>query len=112
MIPRKNADVQNHLARSIPRGYNWWVAMSSRNEWYLYILRCRDGSFYTGITTDVQRRVAMHNEGKAARYSRGRRPVTLIHVEKCRNKTDALQREHAIKELTRKEKENYVKNYE
>ena len=73
--------------------------------YYLYILRCSDGTFYTGITTDLQRRVKEHNEGKTgAKYTWGRRPVKLVYSKKLKNKATALQEEYRIKKLTRKEK--------
>jgi len=87
------------------------VEKTSRKEWYLYMLRCRDGSLYTGITTDVQRRVDRHNEGKASRYTRSRRPATPVHSEKCRDKADALKKEFAMKKRTKKEKEDYVREH-
>lgn len=72
--------------------------------WYLYILECRDGSLYTGITDDVLRRVAQHNAGKGAKYTRGRGPVVLRYQETCGSHADALRREVQIKRLTRQEK--------
>lgn len=72
--------------------------------WYLYILECRDGSLYTGITDDVLRRVAQHNAGKGAKYTRGRGPVVLRYQETCGTHGDALRREVQIKRLTRQEK--------
>ena len=72
--------------------------------WYLYILRCRDGSLYTGITYDVQRRLAAHRAGKGAKYTRGRGPLELVYSEICGSHSDALKRELAIKALTKPEK--------
>ena len=72
--------------------------------WYLYILRCRDGSLYTGITDDVQRRLAAHRAGKGAKYTRGRGPLELVYSEICGSHSDALKRELAIKALTKPEK--------
>ena len=72
--------------------------------WYLYILRCRDGSLYTGITDDVQRRLATHRAGKGAKYTRGRGPLELVYSEICGSHSDALKRELAIKALTKPEK--------
>lgn len=68
--------------------------------WILYILRCRDGSLYTGITTDVDARLQMHRSGKGAKYTRGRGPLELVYTEECGNHSDALKRELAIKALT------------
>ena len=73
--------------------------------WKLYILRCGDGSLYTGITTDVQARLAVHRSGKGAKYTRGRLPLELVYSEKCGTHSDALKRELAIKALPREEKE-------
>ncbi|MEW5770130.1 MAG: GIY-YIG nuclease family protein [Pseudomonadota bacterium] len=71
--------------------------------WYVYILRCADGTFYTGITTDVTRRLAEHNgSGRAgARYTRARRPVSLAHVETVGSRAEAARREAAIRRLGR-----------
>ena len=72
--------------------------------WYLYILRCRAGSLYTGITADVQRRLAAHRAGKGAKYTRGRGPLGLVYSEICGSHSDALKRELTIKALTKPEK--------
>ena len=70
--------------------------------WYVYILRCADDSLYTGITTDVARRLAEHNAGTTgARYTRARRPVAVIHVETASNRAQAARREAEIKRLER-----------
>ena len=73
-------------------------------SWYVYMLRCRDGSLYTGYTDDVNRRLSVHNSGKGAKYTRSRLPVTLVYQEEVTDKSAALRREAAIKSLTRKEK--------
>ena len=72
--------------------------------YYLYILRCGDNSLYTGITTDVARRLATHQSGKGAKYTRGRGPLTLVYQEELPDKPSALRRELAVKALTREEK--------
>ena len=72
--------------------------------WFVYVVRCGDGSLYTGISTDVEARVAVHNEGRGARYTRSRRPVTLVYVERRRLRSTALRREMAIKALPRAQK--------
>ena len=72
--------------------------------WFVYVVRCGDGSLYTGIATDVEARVSVHNDGKGARYTRSRRPVTLVYVERKRTRSSALRRELAIKALDRAEK--------
>lgn len=76
--------------------------------WYLYILRCGDGSFYTGITTDVDQRLEVHRAGKGAKYTRGRGPLELVYREVCCDHSDALKREHAVKKLTRTQKEQLI----
>lgn len=73
--------------------------------WKLYILRCGDGSLYTGITTDVEARLAAHRSGKGAKYTRGRSPLELIYSEECGSHSDALKREWTVKSLPREEKE-------
>lgn len=78
--------------------------------WYLYILRCGDGSLYTGITTDVPRRLEAHRQGKGAKYTRGRVPLTLCYQEECGTHSEALKRELAVKALTRGEKEALIQS--
>ena len=73
-------------------------------QWYVYILECRDGTFYTGITDDVPRRVEQHNSGNGAKYTRGRGPVEVRYTENVSTKSEALKRELAIKRLKRNEK--------
>jgi putative endonuclease len=84
------------------------MARPSSDIWFLYIVRCADGSLYTGIARDVQARMALHDAGKGARYTRGRGPLTLCAVRRCRTKGTALSLEHAIKQLTRAEKERLI----
>ena len=72
--------------------------------WKLYILRCGDGSLYTGISTDVARRLEEHRSGKGAKYTRSRGPLELVYVEDCEDKSAALRRELEIKSLSRVEK--------
>ena len=76
--------------------------------WHVYVARCGDGTLYTGITTDPARREAAHNAGRGAAYTRGRRPVRLVHLEPAADRPAALRREHAIKRLSRREKERLV----
>ena len=71
---------------------------------YLYILKCRDGSLYTGITKDLQKRFHLHEQGKASRYTRGRGPFVLEYWEGLKNRSLALKKEMAVKKLSRKEK--------
>lgn len=77
-------------------------------QWYLYILRCGDGSLYTGITTDVARRLDAHRSGKGAKYTRGRMPLSLVYQERCTDHSQALKRELEIKALPRQEKEKLI----
>ena len=78
-------------------------------KWTVYILRCCDGSLYTGITKDVQARLKMHRQGKGAKYTRGRSPLELLYTETCENKSMALKRELSIKALPREEKMKLIK---
>ena len=73
-------------------------------QWVLYILECKDGTLYTGITDDLERRLAVHRAGKGAKYTRGRSPLILRYVEKCEDHSQALRREYAVKQLTKTEK--------
>lgn len=76
--------------------------------WFVYILRCGDGSLYTGATNDVNRRFAQHQSGKGAAYTRSHLPVTLIYAEFVGAKGDALRREATIKGMRRQEKERLI----
>ena len=78
------------------------------SEHYVYVLRCADDTLYTGYTTDVDRRVEEHDAGEGAKYTRGRTPVTLVHVERHDSKSAALRREHEIKSLSRDRKEELI----
>lgn len=69
--------------------------------WWVYILRCADGTLYTGATNDLDRRLAAHNAGRGAKYTRTRRPVALVYREAAADKSAALQREAALKKLAR-----------
>ena len=75
-------------------------------RWYLYILRCGDGTLYTGITTDVEARLEAHRSGKGAKYTRGRGPLELVYREECGDHSQALKRELAVKAMSREEKQN------
>lgn len=76
---------------------------------WVYIVRCHDDTYYTGYATDLDRRVAEHNDGTGAKYTRGRTPVTLVYCESFDSRSAALQREHEIKQLNRSEKEALVR---
>ncbi len=74
-------------------------------QWYVYIVSCNDGTLYTGITTDIERRIGEHNSGKgAARYTRSRRPVRLVYREAAGSRSEAAKREYRIKQLSMVEK--------
>lgn len=79
-------------------------------SWTVYILRCADGSLYTGITNRLERRIASHNSGDGAKYTRSRLPVQLAYSEQHNDKSSALRRELAIKKLTRAEKLELISN--
>ena len=75
---------------------------------YVYILCCSDGTFYTGWTNSLQKRLECHRKGKGSKYTRVRRPVRLIYFEEFNEKSKAMKREYAIKQLSRKEKEKLI----
>lgn len=75
---------------------------------YVYVLECADGTFYTGYTTDVERRVAEHEAGEGAKYTRGRTPVSVVYVEAFESRSAAMTRENEIKSLSRAQKERLV----
>jgi putative endonuclease len=85
------------------------MAIGEIEHWFVYLLRCADATFYTGITTDLIRRSGLHNAGKASRYTRSRLPVTVIYSEWHPNRSSALRRERFIKSLTRKQKEAIIR---
>lgn len=78
------------------------------NSHITYIIRCSDGTYYTGYTTELDRRLTEHNEGKGAKYTKGRSPVELVYKEKHNTKRAAMKREYEIKQLTRDEKERVI----
>jgi putative endonuclease len=78
--------------------------MEHEPGWCVYVLRCSDGSLYTGATIDLQRRFAVHSAGKGAAYTRSRLPLKVVHVERVRDRSAALRREAAIKRLRRTDK--------
>ncbi len=78
--------------------------------WKLYILRCGDGSLYTGIAVDVQARLAAHRSGKGAKYTRGRGPLELVYTEECGDHSAALRREIQLKKLTREQKGAFLQD--
>ncbi len=85
------------------------ISLSARGfpaamAWVVYVLRCRTGDLYTGCTTDLERRVREHASGRGGRFTRSRRPVTLVYKEESKSRSDALRREHVIKKMSRREK--------
>lgn len=85
------------------------AVMHLESIWHLYILRCGDGTLYTGITTDVEKRLEAHRSGKGAKYTRGRSPLELVYREKCCSHSEALKRELAVKQLSRERKEQLIR---
>ncbi len=77
------------------------MSETSSTVWYVYIVRCADGTLYTGVAKDVGARVDQHNTGDGARYTRARRPVELVYQEQMSDRSTALRREHAIKRMRR-----------
>jgi len=78
---------------------------------YVYVVECSDGTLYTGYTTDVDRRIAEHNSGEGAKYTRGRTPVRLVHTEEYGTRSEAMSREAEIKSMSRGEKEELLNLY-
>ena len=86
--------------------------MAKSSVWFVYILRCADNSLYTGITTDVQRRLIEHNAEKSiSKYTRARQPVTVVYKETADSRSSASKREVSIKSLTKLQKESLINHY-
>ena len=77
-------------------------------EWYVYILKCKDTSYYTGITTNIEKRIESHRNGKGAKYTKSRGPFSLVYKEKCKDHSAALKRERSIKKLKKIQKDNLI----
>ena len=77
-------------------------------EAYAYIVQCADGTYYAGWTCDVERRLAMHNRGRGAAYTRTRRPVRLVYAERLRSRSEAMRREHGLKRLSHADKARLI----
>ena len=90
--------MSRHPARTVTLGN------SRKVVWFVYIVRCRDGSLYTGTARDPTARERVHNSGRGARYTSGRRPVRLVYTEVCQSVGDALRRERTVKRLSRAKK--------
>lgn len=78
---------------------------------YTYILECKDGTYYTGWTNNLDKRLKDHNDGKGAKYTKARLPVSLIYYEEYETKEEAMRREYAIKQMTRSEKSKLISEY-
>jgi UV DNA damage endonuclease len=85
------------------------MAEATNDAWFLYLLRCADGSLYTGISTNVSRRCQQHNAGTASRYTRSRLPVELVYQESQASRSVALKRELAVKAMSRQGKESLIR---
>jgi putative endonuclease len=85
--------------------------VNSESGWSLYILRCADGSLYTGITNDVDRRLEQHNLGRGAKYTRGRGPVVLAYAEHFADRSSASKREYAVKQMSPAQKRQLIADY-
>ena len=84
----------------------------TEQDWFVYILQCSDKTLYTGVTTDLDRRVEEHNNGsKGAKYTAARRPVKMVYSEQLNSRSNAQQREHQIKSLTRQQKQQLIDSY-
>ncbi|MBL7132031.1 MAG: GIY-YIG nuclease family protein, partial [Candidatus Omnitrophica bacterium] len=83
-----------------------------KKNWFVYILECSDGSLYTGVTNNLERRLRDHNSGNGGKYTRSRTPVNLVYKKECIDNIEALKREAKIKHLTRSEKMVLLRNYE
>ncbi|MCL5668486.1 MAG: GIY-YIG nuclease family protein [Gammaproteobacteria bacterium] len=81
----------------------------SEKAWFCYILKCADGSLYTGVTTEPERRTRQHNDGLGAKYTRARRPVKMIYCEPAQSQRHALRREHEIRTLSRARKLSLIR---
>lgn len=77
---------------------------------YVYIVKCSDGTYYTGYTNDLEKRLFAHNAGKGAKYTKNRIPVEVVYFEEYEDKSEAMKREYAIKQLTRGQKEKLIKS--
>ncbi len=93
----------------MPATSAWPVSFLTAEMWYVYIVRCADRTLYTGVARDLSARLAAHNAGRGAKYTRARLPVKLIYQETVANRSAAQRREHAIKRLSRAEKRALAK---
>lgn len=84
------------------------MSQNHTEKGYIYILECADGSFYTGATKDIEKRIQVHNSGRGAKYTYGRRPVKLVYSETLNNYNEALKREKQIQKMTRAQKTGLI----
>jgi putative endonuclease len=87
------------------------LAKSKESTWCVYILKCSDNTYYTGITNNIKRRIHEHETNKGAKYTKGRNPFSLVYQDKCKDRREASQKEYAIKKLTLVEKINLIATY-
>jgi len=85
--------------------------MKRTGSYYVYIVKCKGGTYYTGSTNDLENRIMLHNSGRGAKYLRGKAPVELVYTRGCRDFKNALRAERDIKKLSHKEKEEIVRIY-
>jgi putative endonuclease len=84
------------------------LAKSKESSWCVYILKCSDNTYYTGITNNIKRRIHQHETNKGAKYTKGRGPFSIVYQDKCKNRGEASQKEFAIKKLALAEKINLI----
>jgi putative endonuclease len=84
---------------------------TSSSSWWTYIVECADGTYYTGSTNEINRRVAQHNNGTGAKYTRSHRPVSLVYVEQFQDRSTAMKRESQIKKLQHWEKRQLIEKF-
>ncbi|MDC0126689.1 GIY-YIG nuclease family protein [Methylophilaceae bacterium] len=82
-----------------------------KNSWCVYILKCSDSTYYTGITNNVERRIQQHNTNKGAKYTKGRGPFSLVYQENCKNRAEASRKEYEIKKLSLAGKNSLINAY-
>lgn len=82
--------------------------LKTHTQWYVYVLECQDGTYYTGVSNDLDHRIQQHNLGNGAKYTRARGPVHLVYSEKCTDRSTAQKRESEIKKLTRSQKKDLI----
>ena len=87
------------------------LAKSKENSWCVYILKCSDNTYYTGITNNIKRRIQQHETNKGAKYTKGRGPFSLVYQDKCNNRAEASRKECAIKKLSIAGKNNLIRAY-